>query len=74
MTPEDRLRESIESAHMAGQDNQGADPSYYEARVYCDKSLPDVLSILEEVRGDERKRILKIIVDEISELSRKLKH
>ena len=28
------LREIVEQAHMAGQQNAGVDPSYSEARVY----------------------------------------
>ena len=36
------LRDLLEQAHMAGQKNAGVDPSYSNARVYCDRILENL--------------------------------
>ena len=37
----DVIREIIEDAHQAGQADAGVDPSYSNARAYCDELFPD---------------------------------
>ena len=36
----DTIREIIEDAHQAGQADAGVDPSYSNARAYCDRLFP----------------------------------
>jgi len=37
-----RLRDLIETAHMAGQNDAGVDPGYSNARAYCDKVFEEL--------------------------------
>ena len=37
----DVIREIIEDAHQAGQADAGVDPSYSNAKAYCDRLFPD---------------------------------
>ena len=37
----DTIREIIEQAHMAGQNDAGVDPSYSNAQIYCNSLFSD---------------------------------